>query len=108
MAESRERDDQVAWSRRRRTTQQDQATIRKVGEGRDRALNLPGIAHVDGARLHPERRCRGLDSAKLSAMGGTRGILDNSRSGHVRCDLLEEFQLLADQTVFVIHKAGSI
>jgi hypothetical protein len=37
---------------------------------RDGALDLTGIAHVERAHIHPERRCHGLDDAKQAGAGG--------------------------------------
>ena len=62
----RQRDDQIAMNRRQRARRHDQAAIRGAREGRDGALDLAGVAHVDRAHLHPERRRHGLDCAELA------------------------------------------
>ena len=45
----RQRDDQIAMNRRQRARRHDQAAIRGAREGRDGALDLAGVAHVDRA-----------------------------------------------------------
>ena len=60
----RKRDDQIAMNERQRARRHDQAAIRRARESRDGALDLAGIAHVDRAQLHPERRRHGLDGAR--------------------------------------------
>ena len=60
----RQRDDQVAMKLRGRARGHDQSAIGRAGEGRNGALDLAGVAHVDRADLHSERRRYGLDSGK--------------------------------------------
>ena len=69
----RDRDDQIAMSDRRRARRHDQAAIRGAREGHDGALDLAGIAHVDRAHLHSDRRRHGLDCAELPAPAGCAG-----------------------------------
>ena len=52
----------------------DQPVIRAAREGSDGALDLAGVAHIDWADLHPERRCHGLDDAKLARARRGGGI----------------------------------
>jgi len=52
----RERDDQLTMSDRQRARRHDQAAIRLACKCRDGALNVAGVAHVDRAHFHPERR----------------------------------------------------
>ena len=56
--------------RRQRARRHDQAAIRRARERRDGALDFAGVAHVDRAHLHPERRRHGLDGAELADPGG--------------------------------------
>ena len=65
----RQRDDQVAMTGRQRARRHDQSAIAGAREGRDGALDLAGVAHVDWAYLHPERRRHGLDGGKLTGSG---------------------------------------
>jgi hypothetical protein len=62
----------------------DQATIRGVREGRDSALDLARIAHVDRSQLHPESRRGALDCAQLAAPRGYGGVPKDRRSCHAR------------------------
>ena len=77
---------------RQRAPRHDQAAIRGAREGRDGALDLAGVAHVDRAHLHPERRRHGLDGAELADPGGYGGIPKDCRSRHAWRDLLEQLQ----------------
>jgi hypothetical protein len=65
----RQRDDQIAMTRRRRARRHDQTAIWGAREGRDGALDLGGVAHVDWAQLHPERWRHGMDRAELADPG---------------------------------------
>jgi len=65
-------------------------TARAIGtDGRDIALDLAGVAHVDRAHFDPKGRRHGLDYTKLAGPGGYIGITNDCRSHHARCDLLE-------------------
>jgi hypothetical protein len=57
----------------------------------DGALNLAGVAHIDGVHLHPERWRRSLDDAELGGAGGYGGIPKDRHSRHARRDFFEEF-----------------
>jgi hypothetical protein len=70
----RQRDDQIAMSARQRARRHDQAAIRGARECRDGALDLAGVAHVDRAYLHADRRRHGLDYGELANPGGYGGI----------------------------------
>ena len=89
---------------RQRARRHDQAAIRSAREGRDGALDLAGVAHVDRAHLHPERRRHGLDRAELPDPGGYGGIPKDRRSRHARRDLLEQFQPFPAHAVFEQRK----
>src|SRR5262245_25662672 len=52
--------------KRRPAPLHDQSAIRGAREGRNGALDLAGVAHVDRADLHPKRRRRSLDDAELA------------------------------------------
>src|SRR6516165_1191025 len=86
----------------------DQTTIGRAREGRDRPFDLPGVAHVDCVHLDTERQRHGLYCAELADTCGTGGIPKNRRSLHVWLDLLEQFQPFPAQTVFEIHEAGYV
>ena len=96
----RKRDDQIAMNDRRRARRHDQAAIRGARECRDGALDLAGVAHVDRAHLHPERRRHGLDCGELADPGGYGGIPKDRRSRHARRDLLEQLQPFPAHAVF--------
>ena len=57
----------------------DQAAIRDAREGRDGALDLALVAHVDRVHLHPERRRDGLDCAELAESEAVGGIPKDCR-----------------------------
>ena len=88
----RQRDDQIAMNERQPACRHDQAAAGGAREGRNCAFDLGGVAHVDRANLHPERGCRGLDSAPLARTGRLGGIPKDRRSRHARRDLLEQVQ----------------
>jgi hypothetical protein len=71
------------------TRSRDQTAIRSAREGRDGALDLAGVAHIDRAQFHPERRRHRLDGAQLPAPGGYGGIPNDRRPRHARRDLFE-------------------
>ena len=72
------------------------------------ALDLAGVAHVDRAHLHPQRRRHGLDRAELAASGGDGGIPQHRRSRHTRCDLFEQLQPFSADAVFELHETGGV
>jgi hypothetical protein len=45
-----------------------------VAECRDAALNLDGIANVDGTMFDTQRRCHGLDDSELADASDDRGV----------------------------------
>jgi hypothetical protein len=77
-------------------------------ECNDRALDLAGVAHIDRAQLHPERRRHRLERAQLPAPGGYRGIPKDGRSRHAWRNLLEQFQPFPAHAVFEQSKTGGI
>ena len=85
---------------RRAARRHDQAAIRGAREGRDGALDLAGIAHVDRAHLHAERRRHGLDSRRTGRSRRRCRIAKDRRARHARRDLLEQLQPFAAQAVF--------
>jgi len=86
----------------------DHAAIAGTREGRDAALDLRRVAHVDWAHLHPERRRRGLDRAPLAGPGGYCGIPKDCRSLYTGRNLLEQLQPFRAQTVIEQYKAGGV
>src|SRR5262249_2807165 len=84
----------------------DQAAIRAAREGRDGVLNLAWLAHAKRTQFHSYRWRHGLDSAKLAGPGGYGGIANDGRSGHLWRELLEQFQPLPDQAVFVEEESS--
>src|SRR5262249_12370200 len=103
---SRQRDDQIAMSCRQWASRYDQAAIRAAREGRDGVLNLAWLAHAKRTQFHSYRWRHGLDSAKLAGPGGYGGIANDGRSGHLWRELLEQFQPLPDQAVFVEEESS--
>jgi hypothetical protein len=63
----REPDDQIAMNQRRPIRGHNQANIRIGGQGHDAALNLTGLACVDRACFHLEKRSYRLDGTELTA-----------------------------------------
>src|SRR5262245_20099406 len=86
----------------------DQTTIRGVRKGFDRALDLPGIAHVDRAHFYADRCCRGLDGAELADTGGAGRIPKHRHPPHVRRELLEQLQPFAAQAVFKYDETSGV
>ena len=105
---SRKRDDQIATVLRRGARRHDQAAIRSVRECRDGALGLAGVAHVDRAYFHSERRRHSLDEVKLAGSGAKGSIPEDRRSRHARRDLFEQLQPFSADAVFEIHKSGGV
>ena len=64
-----------------------------------RSISL-GVAHVDRAQLHSERRRHGLDGAELADPDGYRGIPKDRHSRHARRDLFEQLQPFPAHAVF--------
>ena len=104
----RQRDDQIAMRARQRARRHDQAAIRGAREGRDGALDLAGVAHIDRAHLHAERRRHGLDDGELADPGGCGRVPKDRRARHARRDLLEQLQPFSRQAVFELHEAGGV
>ena len=67
----------------------DQPPIRGLRKGRDRALDLPGVAHVDRVDLHSERWRHGLNGSKLAGTRALGRIPKDHHSCHAWRDLLE-------------------
>src|SRR5262245_28056588 len=84
------------------------ASIRRAHEGRDGALDLICVAHVERVYLHAERRGQGLNNAKLADSGWVRGIPQDRHSRHARRDLLQQLQPFSAQAVFVRHETGGV
>src|SRR6266566_5832536 len=62
----RQRDDQIAMNRRQSASRYDQAAIRGTREGRDSALDLASVTHIDRGHLRPDRWRYGLDDTQLA------------------------------------------
>ena len=104
----RERDDQLTMNEREPARRHDQASVRSTRKRRDGSLDLAGIADVDRAQFHPERRRRRLDRGELAGSGGYAGIPKDRRSRHARRDLLDKFQPFSAGAVFEQRKPGGI
>jgi hypothetical protein len=100
----RKRDDNIAIYVGRCTRRHDQTATRRARKGRKRALNLPGVAHVDRGHLYPERRRHSLDGSQLGVPGGARRIPKNRHPHHTRRDLLEQLQPFPTHAVFELMK----
>ena len=94
--------------RRQRTRRHDQPAIRIAREGRNRTLDLAGIAHVYRPYVHPDQRRHGLDYRELAYPGGYVGVPKDRRSCHAGDNLLQKLQPFSTQIVFELHKAGSV
>ena len=94
--------------RRQRARCQDQASIRRAREGRDGALDLGRVAHVNRAHVHANRRRHRLDNGELADPRCDGGVPKDRCSCHVRRDLLEQFQPFCTQTVFEHQKASGV
>jgi len=103
----RKLDNQIAMNDRL-AAGHDQTATRGIRKGRDGALNLGRITHIDWDDFHAERRRHSLDDGELPDPGRCTGISNDSRSRHAGRDLLEQFQPLAAQAVFELHKARGI
>ena len=67
-----------------------------------------GVAHVDGAHLHADRRRHILDDGELADPGGYGGISKDGHARHARRDLFEQLQPFRAQTIFELHEAGGV
>ena len=104
----RKRDDQIAMSRRQRARQSRSGRHCGLREGRDGALDLVGVAHVDRGYVHPERRRHGLDCGELADPGGYGWVSKDRHSRHARRDLFEQLQPFPAEAVFERRKAGGV
>ena len=104
----RKRDDQTAINKTRPAGGHDQSTIWGSREGRDDALDLAGVALVERADLHPERRRHGLNDTELGGAGGCVGIPQDRHSLHAGRDLLEQLQPFSADAVFEKHETGGV
>ena len=104
----RKLNDQVAVNDRRRVRCNNQAAIRRVREGRDRALDLGGVAQIEWICLDPKRRGHGLDHAEQGHSGGSSGVAQDRHSRHAGRDLFEECQPFPAGAVFERGKAGGV
>jgi len=75
-----ERDDQIPMTDRQRARRHDQAAVRRAREGRDRALNLAGVAHVHRVYHHSQRLCHALHCGELANPVGRSAIPKDRRS----------------------------
>ena len=66
----RKRDDQLAMNDRQRAPRHDQAAIRGARECCDGALDLAGIAHVDGLNSTPNDGATDWIARQLADPGG--------------------------------------
>jgi hypothetical protein len=87
----------------------DEAAIRLLGEGPDRALNGAGaLRYIDRAQLDPRDRCRGLQGPELPAAGGSAGTPDHRHAGRARRDLLEQTEPLRGNAKLKEREAGGV
>src|SRR5262245_11277926 len=76
---SRKLNDEVAMNVRQPAPDNDQTTIQGTGEGRNRVLNLGGVAQVDLSYLYFERRRHGLNDTELGSATGYARIPKHRR-----------------------------
>src|SRR5215212_10104251 len=91
-----------------RASRHDQATIRNTREATNGALDFGGVAHVNRAQFHGERRRHRLNGCKLTDPGRYCGIANNRSPRYAWGDLLEQFQPFAADAVFKLSKSGCI
>ena len=103
-----ERDDQLAMRVRSRTRRHDQTAIRGAREGRDGALDFGGVAHVDRADLHPERRRHGLDNGKLAVPGAWLGSRRTATRVTLGAISLSSSSHFPPKPYSKLHKAGDV
>src|SRR6516165_10269243 len=65
-----------------RTRRHDQTAVWFLSEIAHVVLDLAGVAHVNGARLHPKGLRHSLNSAKLACSAGVGRIAKHRRSSH--------------------------
>src|SRR5262245_59210853 len=90
------------------TSRHDQAAIRGTREGRDSALDLASVTHIDWDHLRPDRWREGLDDTQLAAPSGQCSVPNDCRSSHARRDLFEQLQPFSADAVFVYTETGDI
>src|SRR5215510_11842185 len=66
----RQGDDQIAMNPRQSACRYDQAAVREARKGRDSALDLASVTHIDWGYLRPDRWRYGLNDTQLSAPSG--------------------------------------
>src|SRR5262245_38933857 len=93
---------------RQHASRHDQAAIRGTRKGRDSALDLTGVAHVDRANVHSERRRHRLGGAELADSLRQGGVSKDRDTRHARRDLLEQLQPFRADTVFKIDKSRAL
>src|SRR5262245_64509991 len=92
---------------RKRATRLDQSAIRRAGKGRNGALDLARLAHVDRPQLDTHRRRYGLEGAELTSPR-VGCIPEDSHTLHSRSDLFQQLQPFPADAVFELNKSGGI
>jgi hypothetical protein len=72
------------------------------------ARSIAGVAYVDRADLHIERRCHGLDCAELADASSDGRIAQDRHSGRAGCDLLEQLQPFPTHAVLDNREPGGV
>src|SRR3974377_1613157 len=94
--------------RRQSAGRQDQSAVWSARELCDSALDVVGIAHAACAHADPKRRRHRLDDGELPDPGREDRIPKNRGPPYLWRNLLKEFEPLAAQRVFELHKARGV
>src|SRR5262245_36250486 len=86
----------------------DQPAAWRLHEGRDIALDLAVVAHVDRHHVHPQRWCRRLYRAELTDPGRYRGVTQNRRALQAGAELREQLQPFGADAVLELNESGGV
>src|SRR5262249_26672097 len=86
----RQRRDQLAMNRRRRAAGDDHATVWRLRESRNPALDPGSVAGIDRAQLDAQRRRDGLDHAELGGSGRNGGFAQHRHARDAGRDVLQQ------------------
>ncbi len=104
----RQCNDQRAVSDRLRRSRHDQPAVRGSCKGRDRALDLFGIAQANAAQFHPERRRHGLDGGELGQGTDVARLQKDRRARDTGSDFLKQLQPFRAHPEFGRNETGGV